>query len=194
MNMTPRWCPKCFKIAPRCPKDAPWMTFFRSWTSISILYRFWIDFGSVLPPQMPPFGILFAIKVHQQIDPKSDCSKSRSKITPRSSQDASRTPADTIARESRNLFRNGRTPEGGGCGCAKRSSINKVISFNPLMRFKNMFQIKCCEFLQNWGCPNMSSRPYTQLFMRNPNPRSKILKFFRKTSKNRFQTFKTKYV
>ena len=50
----PRWLPKCLQIASRCPQDGLGTTFFRSSKSTWIWYRFGIDFGSVLAPQMPP--------------------------------------------------------------------------------------------------------------------------------------------
>ena len=63
--------------------------------------RFWIDFCSILPPQMPPFWHPFRIKIDQKIDAKSDCAKGRSKIAPRAPKslprrlpDPPRTPPD----------------------------------------------------------------------------------------------------
>ena len=41
----------------------------------------------------------------------------------------------------------------------------------------------------NWVFPDVSSRVYTQLFTRNPKPRSKIFSSCRKNSKFRFQHF-----
>jgi len=60
--------------------------------------RFGVVLGSVLapfgPPNCLPFGTLLALKINQKIDPKSDCSKGRSKIAPRPPKTLPRRPPD----------------------------------------------------------------------------------------------------
>ena len=64
---------------------------FHSSKTTSILHRFGIDFGSILPPQMPPLWHPFGA---QKIDPKSDCLKGRSKNAPRAPKTLPRRPPD----------------------------------------------------------------------------------------------------
>ena len=45
-------------------------------------------------PKGLPFGTLLALKIDQKIDPKSDCLKGRSKITPRAPKTLPRRPPD----------------------------------------------------------------------------------------------------
>ena len=58
------------------------------------MHYFGIDFGSILAPKMPPFVIIWALKIDQKNNPKSDCLQGRSKIAPRAPKTLPRRPPD----------------------------------------------------------------------------------------------------